>query len=432
MAETDETVGAMFWCIKTALAQVGWHHVPAIDGVEDVSGDPEAKKRADFMNQVIVDMAGSFNDHVEDALTMMWAGFAAIEMVTKRRDGTNSRFKDGYYGFKSLNLISQITIWNWQYDQDQLLQSFTQSGGNAPIPAYKTLLYRTTSAYNSPKGRPLLKNAWRSWKLKRKVQDTEAIGIERDLVGLPVMRMPKEVMDQQFETDKDGNLTADAMAARRMVQSAQAATQDLRLNKSGGLVIPSDTWGAEESTTDTTPMYDFEIVTTGGQRTIDARTVVRDYDAAIARVVLLQFLMLGQRSGGSYGLSDDQSSMALSSIVALADRIADVWNKTALPYLEIVNAMDPKYRPRLRHDDINKNTISQLGQFIAGIGKGTDLWAGDSKTRIGLLKAANLPYDVDAQNEAADTYTQGQNKLAAPDPEPQPVPVPVPAEDSQK
>ncbi len=429
MAETDETVGAMFWCVHSAIRQITFEHVPQIDGVDDTAGDAEAKKHADFMNTVLKDMNAPFGDHVEDALTMMWAGFSTIEMVTKRRDGVNSRFKDNFYGLKSLNLISQITIHNWDYSADGTeLMSFRQAGNGKPVPLYKTLLYRTTTAYNMPQGRPLLQNAWRAWKLKRKVQDSEAIGIERDLCGLPVMRLPKEVMDAQYELESDNiTLTKEAMQARAMVQNALLATQDMRLNKSGGLVLPSDTWGVENGSTDTTPMYDFSIVTTGGQRSIDARTAARDYDHSIARVILLQFLMLGQRSGGSYGLSDDQSSMALASINALTQKIVDEWNHKAVPYIWQVNGFDPKYRPRLRHGEINKTSVVQLGQFLAGLGKGVELWASDPKMRVAAAKAAGLPYDVDAQNAAAASFLERQSPPETEDPEDDAPPKPAAA-----
>jgi hypothetical protein len=41
--------------------------------------------------------------------------------------------------------------------------------------------------------------------------------------------------------------------------------------------------------------------------------------------------------------------------------------------------MPDKYRPRLKHSDVNKNGIVQLGQFLTGVGKAADLWAGDVK-----------------------------------------------------
>lgn len=441
MADTDETVGAMLYGITTTMRQITWDYVPQIDGV-DAPEDPEAQKWAAIATQMIKDMDRPFDDHVEDMLSMIWAGFAPVEMVFKIRDGVGSRFDDGYYGIGALNLIDQTSVWDIVYDQQKPiglkqmslgglgLNGGTGVTGDGVIPLFKTLLYRTTTQYNNPRGRPLLKNAWRVWRLKKKIQDSEALGIERELVGLPIFEMPEELMLQQFETGADGQLTEDAKRAAAMVQAAKTATQDMRLNRSGGLVMPSDTYMEDGPGGAAVKKYNFRIVTTGGSRTIDSRTVARDYDHAIARVAMMQFLTLGQRSGGSYGLSEDQSSMAVSSIMALADKVTAEWNAKAVSLTWIVNAFPDKYRPRLKHSDVNKNSLVQLGQFLAGVGKAANLWGSDAKMRRGIAVAANLPYDSDAQDEAAKTSAEAADLLADP-PEPTAAPGSAPAADEE-
>lgn len=421
MAETDETVGAMLWCIYSIMGQIEWSYVPQVDGI-DAPDDEEAKKYADLATSMLHDMDRPFSDHIEDALSMIVAGFAPIEIVMKQRDGVSSRYNDGLYGIRSLNLLDQTTIWDWKYEGTQLVAMQQMSAGvrdgDGRIPLFKTLHYRTSSQYNNPRGRPLLKNAWRVWKLKKRAQDSEAIGIERDLCGLPVFEMPEEEIDAQFEVNKDtGEPTERALEAIAKVRAAQKAVADMRFNKSGGLVHASNTF-ADDVEGDTTKKYAFRIQTTGGQRSIDVRTTVRDYDHAITRVTMMQFLTLGQRSGGSYGLSEDQSSMAVGSIVALAGKIVREWNQKSVPLVWNVNALPNKYRPRLRHSDVNKNGITQLGQFLAGVGRAADLWGGDPTMRMAIAKAGNLAYDATAQTGAAKTHREAAEQAAEPPPPP--------------
>lgn len=420
MAETDETVGAILYCILSTMRQVSWRYVPQVDG-EDAPEDAEAKKWADLATTMLKDMDRPFDDHVEDGLTMLWAGYAPIEMVFKRRDGVNSRFSDNYYGIGALNLLDQTTVWNWKYEDKKPVAMVQSSiaGGGGLIPLSKVLLYRTTAQFNNPRGRPLLKNAWRVWRLKRKVQDSEAIGIERELCGLPIFEMPEEVIEQQFETDDQGKSTQEAIRAQRMVQAAQAATQDMRLNRSGGLVIPSDPWGDDggSGAGASARRYNFRIQTTGGQRSIDSRTTARDYDHAIARVAMMQFLTLGQRSGGSYSLSDDQSSMAVSSIMALADKFTAEWNAKAVSLIWAVNLFPERYRPRLEHSEVSKTGIVQIGQFFSGLARASALWGPDVKMRRAIAGMANLPYDNEAQERAAATFQEAEELKADP-PEP--------------
>lgn len=441
MAETDETVGSMLFAISSTMRQIKWAHVPQIDGV-DAPDDPEAKKWAAMADSWLIDMNRPMASHVQDSLTMLWAGFAPIEIVAKQRNSFNSRFTDGYYGIKALNLLDQLSVWDWVYEDNQPV-AMRQIGSNVigpgTVPLSKTLLYRTNDAYNRPQGKPLLKPAWRPWRLKRKIQDSEALGIERELCGLPIFEMPMEDIDAQYETEADGvTLTQDAKRARQIVRAAQAATQDMRLNKSGGIVLPSNTYAEDNGGQDTARKYQFRILSTGGQRAIDSRTAARDYDHAIARVAMMQFLTLGQRSGGSYGLSEDQSSMAVSSIMALADIAGDEWNLKTIPMMWGINVFPPKYRPRLGHSDVNKNGITQLGQFLAGVSKSADLWGGDFKARTSLLTAAGIDYDADAQRQAADTAQKTAEQQAEPPPAPvvappgggapKPAPKPAPKE----
>lgn len=61
------------------------------------------------------------------------------------------------------------------------------------------MLFRTESVKDNPEGRSILRNAYRSWYFKRRIQEIEAIGIERDLAGLPVIHAPErlEIWDSQ-------------------------------------------------------------------------------------------------------------------------------------------------------------------------------------------------------------------------------------------
>lgn len=408
MHETDETVGAMDWCLDSTMAQVDWTMVPQVDGKDD-DGDAEAVKWADWGMTMLGDMDFSMMEHVEEAMQMVRYGFAPCEIVLKQRDGENSKFKDNYYGIEKLPLRDPMTIWRWGYDARQNLSSMFQmapGGGPGDIPMWKVLHFRTTSVFNNPQGRPLLKNAYRVWRLKNKVQDAEAIGIERDLCGLPMFKIPKAILQAARELDKTGAPTPEAIEAQSWIANANKAVTDMRFNKSGGLILPSDTYfedtaDAGNGNGDRTPMFDFKIVTTAGQRTIDTRTVVRDYDRAIARTAMMQFLHLGERSTGSFALSDDQSGMAVSAFMALAMKIAAEWNKKVLPLIWRVNGFDPRYMPRLRASDISKDSLQMVAHVLGALGKSGGLWESDADMRMGLAKKVNIPFNRDAQIAAA-------------------------------
>lgn len=415
MSETDDTVGSMMWCIATTLSQVTFKHVPQVDGKDDESS-PEAIAAAEFADTLLVDMQEPFTDHIDVALRMVPLGFSLAEIVLKQRTTENSRFNDKMWGIESLPARDPLSILGWKYSPDNRhIVAACQSTweGSSEIPTWKLLHYRTTASMENPWGRPLFQNAWKAWKYKTKLQDVEAVGAERELVGLPVFGMPQEVLDDASDVDDAGNPTDVAKKAQAMIRSAQDAVSKTRLNKSGGLIIPSDTY-AEDTTGDRTPKFSFKLVTTAGQRSIDIRQPIRDYDRAIARVAMMQFLHLGDRSTGSYSLSDDQSSMAVRSMMSLIRKIVAEWNRKALPLVWLANAKDRRYMPRLAGSELSKEGMQAIGAFLAGIAKAEELWKTDPDARIGIAKTANIPYSRQAQIEAAATAKKTADEAAKP------------------
>jgi hypothetical protein len=227
------------------------------------------------------------------------------------------------------------------------------------------------------------------------------------------------VLEASREQNTDGTPTRDALVAQGKLQSAIKAVRDLRFNQSGGLILPSDTFFEDTSEAggpgDRTPKWDFKLITTAGQRSIDTRTAARDYDRAIARIMMMQFLHLGDRSGGSYALSDDQSSLAVGSLMALAMKVAAEWNAKVIKLVWTVNSKDPKYMPRMRASDISKDGLQAIGQLLQGIGRATGLWEGDADMRMQLAELAGLTADRTSQASLADAALKlAENPVPAP------------------
>lgn len=417
MAETDETIGAMLWVITSTLKQVEWTHVPCVDGKEVAKDDPdydEAMKWADFADSCHQDMEHTWPDHVEEALTCCWAGFAGCEIVLKQRDGENSRFDDRKWGFEGLYLRDQHTIIDWKFTGRVLtdMVQHTTEGGRVEIPMFKVLHYRLSAVLNRPEGRSMLINAHRPWYLKQRIQESEAVGIDRELCGMPTFRIPTADLNAAAEVDGNGAPTAKALAATARIQAAVQAVTKLRYNQASGLIIPSDVF--EDETTGkpgSVRMWDFEIISSAGQRSIDARTAARDYDRAIARVALMQFLHLGDRSGGSYGLSEDQSSLAIRSIKSIGLNIAGEYNRKAIPLLWLVNAAPKKFMPKLVCGDVAAAGIEEIGLFLQRVADAEPLFYEDPALRETALSRAGL----------GSTRRAMRDLPAVPRPEPKPL-----------
>ena len=198
MRDNDAIIGAFLYAIEMIIRQVKWHVVEAGQTQEDLIAK-------DFMTSVFDDMDISWNDTISEILTFLPYGWCMMELCYKKRIGpdeptglTKSKYSDGRIGWKKWGIRAQETLWRWRFELDGSIVGMEQI---APpdykmrfVPIEKALLFRTRSNRNNPEGRSLLRNCYRSWYFKKNIEEVEAIGIERDLAGFPIMWLPPEVM----------------------------------------------------------------------------------------------------------------------------------------------------------------------------------------------------------------------------------------------
>ena len=403
MSELDETMAAMNYAMETTMAQVHWRHEPRENGEETDS--PKAKEAADFADSLLQDMEIPLQAYVENALSYLVAGYSLAEILFRQRTlAEGSRFTDGLWGVRSIAERPQLTISEWVSKGGKVV-AYKQNtaSGKPPVPLAKSMHLTVKGGPNRPQGKSLFKAAYRMFQLKRRIQDSEAIGIERDLCGLPIMDIPQADIDAATLRPN----TPEGKQAAARIKAAQAAVQDMRLNEAGGLVIPSDVFESEKDGAATSVRkYNFRIVTSAGSRSIDTRGAIREYDLAIARIAMMQFLRLGDRAGGSYALSDTQSSLAMRSIMAIVQKIAFEWRLKVLTTVFLLNGMDLRYLPDLGTASITEDSLEAVGQFLESLASAAELLEGDDelmedmKRRLGprrrrqkTFKAKPVPTD---------------------------------------
>jgi len=109
MRDNDPVIGALLFAIEMLIRQVDWSVEPASESPRDVD-------IAEFVESCLFDMHDTWDDTLSEILSMLWAGFAPIEEVYKRRSGRNiapalgSKHRDGRIGWKRLALRAQQSI----------------------------------------------------------------------------------------------------------------------------------------------------------------------------------------------------------------------------------------------------------------------------------------------------------------------------------
>lgn len=228
------------------------------------------------------------------------------------------------------------------------------------------------------------------WYNKKQIENIEAIGVERDLAGLPIAWVPPEILSPNA-SDKE----------KALLSAIKDLTINVRRNSQEGMVMPLD---YDENGKQ---RFDFKLLSTGGSRQFDTTAIVNRYDQRIAMSVLADFVLLGQDKVGSFALASSKTNIFATAIGAYLDMIADVFNRYAIPRLFKLNDFQGLTRyPTLKHGDLGSVDLAQLGAYLQQLSAaGMPLFPNPDLERH-MLEVAGLPTPVEAYDPATDMTVQ--------------------------
>lgn len=403
MRENDPVVGAILYAIDKLIRQVTWRVQPASSSLEDM-------RAAKFVESCMGDMSQSWEEFVSEVLSMLTYGWSWHEIVYKKRNGmvrnseNRSKYEDGYIGWRKIPIRAQETRQMWEFDDAGGVTAFLQSSPPdytlVRIPIQKSLLFRTTSSKNNPEGRSILRNAYRPWYYKKRIEEIEAIGIERDLAGFPIMYVDPDIM------------RSDAPAWKQQIfQDYKDAVINIRRDQQEGMILPAIYNDGGQQ------LYRLELLSAGGSRAFDTDRIITRYDQRIATTVLADFILLGQAANGSYALSSDKTSLFSISLRTWLEVIRSTINNHAIPRLFEVNGFSTNKLPTIEYGDIESPDLGSLGNYIQVLaGAGVPLFPDDNLENY-LRGLANLPEKRETARGDMDN-AQAVTPVARPNNEP--------------
>jgi hypothetical protein len=412
----DDIFGACLFAIEKLALQVDWR-VDAFDQTPDNDSD---QKRQFLEDALFKDMDQPWSETLAEALTMLQYGFAPQEIVYKRRvtdpedigklvpssrpfkpskdlprikdvDAPMRRqkpsvFNDGQIGWAKWPIRAQDTIYRWDLDDktDAILGVIqkTDQKPEVTIPWEKMLLFRASSKRGNPEGRSILRVGYIDWFFKRRLKEIEAIGIERDLGGLPILEVA--------ETAGDLWNPNDPMAADKLAEFKKIVTS-VRMDEQGGLVIP---FGFKLYP------YGSGVGASAGKK-IDTNQVITRYDQRMAMTVLADFILIGHEQVGSKALTSTKLTAFAQAMTSFLDHIADVVNRYAVPRLWELNGWPVERMPKLSHGEVEDVDLTALGEYIGKLsGAGVPLFPNPLLEKY-LHDVAKLPAPPEGFEERA-------------------------------
>lgn len=355
--EADSLIGGALFAVKQFIKSAEWK-------VEEYSGpnkpaDSVEQKR--FLEECLRDLEKPWEEVLEDILSFLTFGFSVHEIVYKKRlgmkppgDRYKSIYNDGKIGWAKFPIRSQDSIDEFETTRKGDIVNVHQKDYwnriDVRIPYNRFLLFRTTSYKDNPYGQSLLRAAYKSYYYRENIAMIEAIGIERNLAGIPVIRVPSEI------------LSPDATDAEKQLRSMyETMGKMLKKNDQSYVLLPSDIYG---DTGNGEYIYDISLMRSDSGNNINQGPVIERYDRRIMMSMLTDFILIGGQSVGSYALSSTKVDAFKTGISSYLDSIASQFNEKAIPMLWEYNGWDSSKAPKLTHTGIDKVDAGVLADLL--------------------------------------------------------------------
>lgn len=343
MRKNDSTINGILTLMNQLFYNVSWKF--ECDCVDD-----ESENRARIVESMFGDMEKTFTQVLNDVLTFLPFGYSLLEIVWKKRLGKNNdkrfysknNYNDGLWAPRKLPLRSQKTILKWEFDENGTPLGAYQhkpiNGQEVFISSDRLMHFRTTTEADIPEGISVLRGSYESYEAVKKIKRLEAVSIERDLAGIPILYVPSGIMNSKA-SEEDKNKFKEC--AKQLV--------NIRNNSQAGLILPSNTY---EGTN--TKYYEFALVKAGGQKQIDTNITIERYESNIAIQLLADFLYMGaKKSGGTYNLAEVKIKLFAQSLNYYLDVVQDVFNDSLIRKIYQMNNWSEDKMCKITHGNID-------------------------------------------------------------------------------
>ena len=402
MGDQDAYAAACLNAYRTFYRYATWY-------VQPVSDDPKDVEAAEFLESCMHDMRHAWSSFISECSSTPQYGFSLFEIVYKKRDGKQddyrqtSRYEDGRIGWSNFSPRAQNTILHFDYlpSDPNYLIGYTQLTPpdyptNLFIPMEKSILIRTESVKDSPWGRSLLRSAYRSWFMKKYLEDIRCTIIERGGAGIPRAKIPVNLLNNTTYDDTGTVVDVD-YAALQSLNSIKSMLKGLRMTKEPYVIVP------QQFDENGNSLFEIDFLQSNGADVLGhINTTVKELETAMLVTMMCEFLGIGNGSSGSKALAQVKSSNFTKAVTSHLNTIQSSLNNQCVPRLF---EMNPEFRveelPKIMHHSIEEIPPVEIAAVLSLFPKvGWDLTGQDELrdsilTGMGLSKLVKLEEDAE-------------------------------------
>lgn len=420
MWRTDPDVRKNLWMIINLIVGATWSVEPAGG---DQATDHDRKVAQDVEWALFANLDGGWKGHLTEALRVgLRSGFVLFEHVWELVD------RDGRQMLVPRNLDLRLprTITEFHQDNGQLTGVRQQLvTGDVDYRIDELIYYRFGIEGDNWEGESLLRPVYKPWKLKDAAERVDAIRIERQALGVPLVYPPDDASSEQLD-DMEEILAA------------------IRAGEQSFIMMPGPK--AEDLTDEAASKgWRFEIVGVGEGDSTDVKPSLDYHSDKIAAALIAEFMRLGQGSapGGARATADVQVGPFHAAVEALSSVVEGVINTQLVRRIVDLNYQVDDY-PKVVMSLVDETSLEQLSTYVAQLVEKGALNP-DDQLEDWLRDRADLPpadpeerqARKDAKEEARKALAAGPPPVgpappAAPRSEPEPKPTPTPAPPAAK
>ena len=292
----DTVVATMLDALKLPLMAADFN----VEAASDAKGDTDA---AEFLQATLNAMTRqTWRSHVSDMLEALDFGFALGEVVLEKRE-------DGHLWLRNIDPRGQETVYKWEFgegeDRDKasgFIQRDPDGGGLITVPLDKCVHVTLRGRKGNPQGRSILRSVYWPWRFVRDIKTIEAIGVERDVGGMPVVELPENPGSVKATdlTDLDNALIGMRNDERAFVRLPFG----VKLTAFGG-----------------------------GTKAYNPDTIIERYEKTILMRAFAQFLKLGMDNVGTQALVKGAQQFFTLGLESIQVQLVEAWQQQLVPLL---------------------------------------------------------------------------------------------------
>jgi len=355
MKMNDPIVGGLLLQIENIIRRLKW----------DVQGE-----NADFVSQILKGLPGGVQGVNYEMSSAFCYGFYIGEQIWKMEDNRliltdiAPRFQPSIHRINDVNgNVRQLT-----------------QQGTFDIPYSKCVHHMYFTENRAPYGTSILRHLYKPYYYKVSVEASEAVGIDRDLSGLPMMTAPEGFDFEQCDPESPNY----DPAAAATLEWALNTVSNVRKDTTQGIVKPHG--------------WELELIRGENRTNIPTNDIISRYNTEMAAGVLENFISLGAFATTNNANTEVNVRNFLRACDAYAETMSQTYNEQIIEPICRFNNINA---PRFSFTPVNTDTLGDLATFFARL-VSNGIIAPTTTLEKELLQIADFTYDPDNEKPPQD------------------------------